>query len=229
MGDVSRETPPAPSAAQGVFADRLPRAERYADLLVTVGVERGLIGPREHDRIWERHILNSAAFASLPADGVRVGDIGSGAGLPGIPLALARPDLEVVLIEPLLRRATFLQEVVAELGLDRVSVIRARAEEIVGVEDFDVVTSRAVAPLDRLAGWSLPLVVVGGEMLALKGDRAADEVAEHGGVLRPLGGGRPEVVAVGGADGVPETAVVRVVKVAKGKAGSVRSRSPRRT
>lgn len=229
MGEVSRETPPAPSAAQGVFADRLPQAERYAELLVTTAVERGLIGPREHDRIWDRHLLNSAAFAALPADGVRVADLGSGAGLPGIPLALARPDLEVVLIEPLLRRATFLSEVVDELGLDRVSVIRSRAEDLVGVEDFDVVTSRAVAPLDRLARWSLPLVVVGGEMVALKGDRAADEVAEHGAGLRRLGAGEVEVVAVGGSGGVPATAVVRVRKVAKSKSSSVRSRSPRRS
>jgi 16S rRNA (guanine527-N7)-methyltransferase len=152
-------------------------AQRYADHLAHAGVERGLIGPREVDRLWERHLLNSAAISAWVPKGASVADIGSGAGLPGIPLALARPDLHLTLIEPLLRRATYLDEVVADLGLgERVAVVRARADALHGKRTFDVVTARAVAPLDRLAGWALPLVRLGGELLALKGENAQAEL-----------------------------------------------------
>mgnify|MGYP000059104244 FL=1 len=162
------------AAASRVFADG-ERAEAYVRILATRGVERGLIGPREVPRLWERHLLNSVAVSSLISAGVSVVDVGSGAGLPGIPLAVARPDLRITLLEPLLRRATFLHEVTAELGLDdRVTVIRGRAEDC--RDRFEVVTARAVAPLARLLGWTRQLFLPDGALLALKGASAADEV-----------------------------------------------------
>ena len=150
--DVSRET------AVAVFGDRLPVAEAYAQLLGTDGITRGLIGPRETDRLWSRHLVNSAVAATaFPETGLVV-DVGSGAGLPGIPLAIVRPGLRVRLVEPLLRRADFLQEVVDALALTTVEVVRARAEDLHGGWTAGTVTARAVAPLGRLAGWCLPLV-----------------------------------------------------------------------
>jgi 16S rRNA (guanine527-N7)-methyltransferase len=175
------ECGPAPAAAAAVFGERLGLAERYAQLLASAGVERGLLGPREVDRIWDRHLLNSAAIAELLDRGERIIDIGSGAGLPGIPLAIARPDLQVVLLEPLLRRCEFLTEVVNELGLG-VEVVRGRAEELWVRNRFgerDAAVSRAVAALDKLTKWSLPLLRSGGRMLAIKGERAPEEVEEH--------------------------------------------------
>jgi 16S rRNA (guanine527-N7)-methyltransferase len=171
-------TPPVPDrAGSSLFGDLLPLALRYAGWLAGPGVERGLLGPREAARLWDRHLLNSAVVGSLLSPGESVVDVGSGAGLPGIPMALARPDCSFVLLEPLLRRATFLAEVVADLGLSpRVSVVRARAEDVAGAS-YDVAVARAVAPLDRLAGWCLRLVRPGGRLLALKGDRAEAEVA----------------------------------------------------
>lgn len=166
--------------AKRVFGDRLPLAERYADLLRGPGVERGLIGPREGDRVWERHLLNSAVLAELVPDGSSVVDVGSGAGLPGIPLALARPDLDVVLVEPMLRRITFLEECVAALGIDRVSVLRGRAEDVVDLVRGEVVVARALARLEKLLGWTLPLVAPGGRILAVKGASVGDELTELG-------------------------------------------------
>lgn len=158
--------------------------------------------------MWERHIFNSAAVARLPAQGARVVDVGSGAGLPGIPLAIARPDLSIVLLESLLRRASFLGEVVSELGLgDRVQVVRGRAEEF--EERFDVVTARAVAPLDRLIGWTRHLFEPGGELLALKGSSASQEVRDARGLLRSAGL-VAEVLDVQAAAGLEVTHVVRV-------------------
>ena len=157
--DVSRETPSTPAAARRAFpSERLALAERYAAILATDGVVRGLIGPREAPRLWERHLLNCAAVGALVPQGSTVCDVGSGAGLPGLVLAVARPDLEVELVEPLLRRTTFLNEAVAALELENVTVTRGRAEQLHGVRRFDVVTSRAVAPLTRLLEWSMPLV-----------------------------------------------------------------------
>lgn len=181
---VSHETP-SPSVLAALFPET-KSIQRYVDLLASVGVDRGLIGPREAPRLWSRHVLNCAAVAEVLATQSTVCDIGSGAGLPGVVLALARPDLDVCLVEPLLRRTTFLREVVAELGLTRVEVVRARAEELHGVRQFDAVTSRAVAPLDRLLRWCWPLVAPGGEMLALKGASAADEVRTHRRLLKNL-------------------------------------------
>lgn len=193
------ELSPAPQAAALCFADRLSIAQRYGEILAGSGIERGLIGPSEVDRLWERHILNSAAMAELFEPGERVVDIGSGAGLPGIPLAIARPDLNVTLVEPLLRRSEFLREAIEELGIE-VAVVRGRAEDRTIREEAggrDAVVSRAVAPLDKLSRWSLPLLRAGGRMLALKGERAMDEVETHRRTLSSLGATEVRVVRCG--------------------------------
>lgn len=169
--------------ARDVFGDSYQLAQQYVDILASRGVDWGLIGPREVDRLWPRHVLNSLAIAPMIGEGRTVVDVGSGAGLPGIPLAIKRPDLSVTLLEPLLRRANFLTEVVAELGLtDRVTVIRGRAEE--HRERYDVVTARAVAALPKLLGWCLPLLALRGELLALKGESAEQELVEAQKLLR---------------------------------------------
>ncbi len=161
---------------------------RYADLLADAGVVRGLIGPREVPRLWERHLLNCAALAGVVGPDRSVADVGSGAGLPGVVLSLVRPDLTVTLIEPLLRRTTFLEEVVEALGLgSRVDVVRGRAEELHGRRSFDVVTSRAVAPVERLLAWCAPLAGAGGEVVAMKGESVADDVREAAPALARLG------------------------------------------
>ena len=198
MSDVSRETPSAPDVARRVFPHaRLPLAERYAELLATEGVVRGLIGPREAPRLWERHLLNCAVLGELLPDGAGVCDIGSGAGLPGLVLAIARPDLTVTLVEPLLRRTTFLEEVVGELELSNVTVIRGRADALHGVATFDVVTSRAVAPLERLLQWSLPLVSAHGALVAMKGASVHDEIVDAQKVLSDLRCAAPAVTLLG--------------------------------
>jgi 16S rRNA (guanine527-N7)-methyltransferase len=198
-----------------VFGDRLELAVAYARLLVTDGVVRGLIGPREAPRIWERHLINCAVMADIIPIGASVIDVGSGAGLPGIVLAVARPDLSIALVEPLARRTAFLSEAVAALGLEStVTVIRGRAEDVVDgpPAGADVVTARAVAPLDRLAGWCLPLARTGGRLLALKGSSAADEIAEHRTVLASLGAGEPVLRTCGAGLIDPPTTVVEIVK-----------------
>jgi 16S rRNA (guanine527-N7)-methyltransferase len=206
------ELPAAPPQAAAVFGDRLELAERYAALLAGAGVERGLVGPREAPRLWERHLLNCAGLTELLEPGETVADIGSGAGLPGIVLAVRREDIEVVLVEPLLRRATFLTEVVAELGLPHVSVRRARAEELGGKLTADVVTARAVAPLDRLLRWGLPLLRSGGRLLAMKGEQAEAELAAARPGLRAAGGASAELVEVGAADALTHSRVVVAVR-----------------
>jgi 16S rRNA (guanine527-N7)-methyltransferase len=208
--DVSRETPPAPASARGVFAGALPVAERFAHLLATDGLQRGLIGPREVPRLWERHLLNCALLADAIGPGVEVADLGSGAGLPGLVLAIRRPDLQVAVVEPLLRRTRFLAEAAERLGLPNVEVVRARAEDLHGDRDFEVVTARAVAPLVRLLGWALPLVRQNGALLAMKGSSAYAEIDAAGPELRRLRAG-PVSVASYGAPGIdPPTTVVRV-------------------
>ncbi|MFP5252456.1 MAG: 16S rRNA (guanine(527)-N(7))-methyltransferase RsmG [Actinomycetes bacterium] len=209
-----------------MFADALPQAETYARLLATDGVVRGLIGPREAPRLWERHLLNCAVVAEAVPAGVGVCDLGSGAGLPGIPVALARPDLQVTLVEPLLRRTTFLEEVVAALGLSNVDVVRARAEELHGSRRFDVVTSRAVAPLGKLLRWSVPLVRSGGLVLAMKGSSAAEELAGCTTELRRLDVTHAEVVEVGVGVVSPATILVRVAVGGSGRIGSVPATDP---
>lgn len=159
---------PKPLVSRETFA-------RYADLLTGAGVERGLIGPKEGERIWERHIFNCLPVATLIPHGAKTLDIGSGAGLPGIVLALARPDISLTLLEPLERRTTFLEEVVARLGLSNVTVVRLKASDFQG--KFEVITARAVAPMDRLLQWSWHLLAPGGRILAIKGERAAEELA----------------------------------------------------
>ncbi|WP_445330515.1 16S rRNA (guanine(527)-N(7))-methyltransferase RsmG [Streptomyces sp. GSL17-111] len=206
----AQELAQPPEKAEVVFGDRLPDAIRYAELLADAGVRRGLIGPREVPRLWGRHLLNCAVLSEIVPDGVTVCDVGSGAGLPGIPLALVRPDLRITLLEPLLRRTTFLQEAVELLGLDHVTVVRGRAEEVLGtLEPVHVVTARAVAPLDRLAGWGVPLLRPYGEMLALKGDTAEQELTGARSALQKLGVVRTSVVQVGTSVVEPPSTVVR--------------------
>ena len=156
------------------FPGREEQIQRYAELLSSTGIERGLIGPKEGDRIWERHIANCIPITTIIPNGVRVGDIGSGAGLPGIVIALARPDLKVSLIEPLQRRVDFLNEVIAELAPE-VEVIRGRAERV--KKQFEIVTARAVAPLEKLIQISWHMIPRGGCLMAIKGESAADEIA----------------------------------------------------
>lgn len=222
---VSRETavpeppePPEPPDLPDWLVPATASLARYAELLVGPGTERGLLGPREGPRIWDRHILNCAVVADpkagfIPADG-HVADIGSGAGLPGIVWAIARPDITVVLIESLLRRVTFLTECVHELNLtDRVQVVRARAEEAgdrVGAADggLDVVTARAVAPLGTVAAWSTPLIRPGGLLVALKGESAQEELVRDADQLRTSGLVDPQVLTVGqGVVELPTTVV----------------------
>lgn len=163
--------------ADRLYRDNYKTIRQYVDILASRGVDWGLIGPREIGRLWERHILNSIALESLIPEGCRVADVGSGAGLPGIPLAILRPDLEMTLIEPMLRRSNFLTEALDELGLDdRVTVVRGRAED--ADLHVDVVVSRAVAKLATLINWTADLIVDSGSLLALKGQSADDEVVK---------------------------------------------------
>ena len=192
---------------------------RYAELLATAGVERGFIGPREVPRLWDRHLLNCAVAVPLVPESADVIDVGSGAGLPGIVWAIVRSDITVTCLEPLQRRATFLEEAVTELGLTgRVQVVRARAEDIVRGRGpvtslrARVVTARAVAPLERLAGWTVPLVQPGGELLALKGRSAAEEIEASRSVLERLGIVEVAIVECGEGLVDPATTVVRAVK-----------------
>lgn len=186
---------------------------RYERLLAGTGIERGLIGPREADRLWLRHILNCAVVVETDAVvpiGATVVDVGSGAGLPGLVWAIERPDLRVTLVESLLRRTNFLTEAVAELGLsDRVTVLRGRAEDVVGAVQADVATARAVAPLTRLLPWLTPLMAPQGQILAFKGATAADEVAEAAGVAQSLGLGEGQIRLIGDETLDPPTRVVQ--------------------
>jgi 16S rRNA (guanine527-N7)-methyltransferase len=198
----------APPAAVAVFGDVLGVAEAYARMLATDGVERGLIGPREASRLWDRHLLNCAVVTELVDPRARtLVDIGSGAGLPGLVLALLRPELEVVLLEPMERRCRFLSECVAELGVTNATVFRGRAEDV--TLRADVATARAVAPLDRLAQLAVPLVRRGGTILAIKGRTVADELKAARPVLKRLGVRSSQVVRAGQGKVDPATIVVR--------------------
>jgi 16S rRNA (guanine527-N7)-methyltransferase len=207
---MAPEAPAPPEEAKAIFGPRLDLAKRYAGLLADTGVEWGLLGPHEIDRIWERHLLNCGVVAELLEPGERVADIGSGAGLPGLALAIAKPGLRVVLIESLLRRTEFLRMAVAGLELD-VEVVRGRAEDAAVRESFggfDAVASRAVAALDKVTRWSLPLLRPGGRMLAVKGERAHDEVGEYRRVMTALGAADVRVVECGVKYLSPPTTVV---------------------
>ncbi|AKN78211.1 16S rRNA (guanine(527)-N(7))-methyltransferase RsmG [Corynebacterium ulcerans] len=189
-----------PAIAAEIFGSLLDKAVEYHRLLATDGSTRGFIGPSEVPKLWDRHILNCAVIGEAMDLHARVADIGSGAGLPGIPLALARPDLEITLIEPLLKRSVFLSEVKDSLSLDNVTVIRGRAEEKEVRNELglvDVVTSRAVAPLGKLAGWSLPLVRLGGKMIAMKGSSVREELDRDEKMIFKAGGGKIKIFTVG--------------------------------
>lgn len=210
---VSRETPslPSPEVLGRAFpASRHETIARYAELLATDGVVRGLIGPREAPRLWDRHLLNCALLAEGVPQGATVCDIGSGAGLPGLVLAIARPDVRVTLVEPLLRRTTFLDEVVEELGLDNVEVVRGRADALHGKRRFDVVTSRAVAALETLLDWSMPLVAPHGSLVAMKGSSIHEEIETARPRLEAWKLAEPVVTEVGSGDDVSTTVLVRV-------------------
>lgn len=205
------ETPATPVEAERVFhVERLPLAERYAGWLADAGTVRGLIGPREVPRLWDRHILNCAVLADAIPTGATVADLGSGAGLPGLVLAIVRPDLRVTLVEPLLRRTTFLSEVVGDLELANVEVVRGRAEVLHGQRAFDVVTSRAVAALSTLLQWSMPLVAPTGALVAMKGSSVLDEIADAAPVLADFGCSAPEVITLGADWLASPTTAVRV-------------------
>jgi 16S rRNA (guanine527-N7)-methyltransferase len=218
----------APAEAAGVFGGALDQARRYAELLAADGVTRGLIGPRETDRLWDRHLLNCAVVSELLPEHGRLVDIGSGAGLPGIVLAMLRPSLEVTLLEPLLRRSVFLEECVAELGLGNATVLRARADDKAVVQlRADIATARAVAALDRLVGWAAPLLRPGGELLAIKGKSAEEEIEAARGVLSRLGVRSAEVLQAGHGRVISATTVVRIVlggHSREERAGAQRSR-----
>jgi 16S rRNA (guanine527-N7)-methyltransferase len=218
-------------AAEELFGPRVEQALRYAGLLADTGIQHGLIGPREGDRVWERHVLNCAVIAELLEEGARVLDLGSGAGLPGIPLALARPDLEIVLLEPLQRRSDWLRDTARALELN-VTVVRGRAEERQVRRDWsgaDVVTARAVAPLARLAGWAMPLLRTDGRLLAIKGASAVTEAARDRAAVRGFGGSAPRVVQCGGAHVDPPTTVVVVERTATRSGARVPGRANRRS
>ncbi len=205
--------PAAPPEAAAVFGDRMPLAERFAEWLVGAGITRGLLGPREGDQIWQRHLLNGVGIAGLIGPDSVVLDLGAGAGLPGIPLLLARPDLRLVLVEPKARRVDFLLEVCADLNL-RVDIVRARATPA-GLAllpegsaadrplPADVVTARAVAPLGQLGRWAAPLLRSGGRLVAVKGSSAEEELERDQAMLEKLGFGSAEVLTVGSAGAVP--------------------------
>lgn len=208
-----------PDAARGIFGERLDLTQRYAEMLAGPGIERGLLGPREIPRLWERHLLNCAAVAELIETDARVVDVGSGAGLPGLPIALARPDVEVTLIEPMQRRTDFLHEVVGALGLG-VVVVRGRADDAAvraRTGEADVVVSRAVAALETLAAWCLPLLRASGRMLAIKGERADVEVHRARRVVASLGGGGVRVVKCGVDYLDPPATVVEITRTRSGR------------
>lgn len=198
------------AAAEAVFGERLPLAERYVQHLATTGIDRGLIGPREVPRLWASHVLNCAVVQEYIAPNASVADVGSGAGLPGLCLAIARPDLKLTLIEPLERRVIWLNEVVEDLGLENVTVLRSRAEQAVGAVEADVVTARAVSALVGLLDITLPILRGTGELLALKGRSAAEEITKAKKKLNRYGARETEILTAGGDLLEEPTTVVRV-------------------
>lgn len=200
-----------PIVAAEIFGERISLARSYAAALVRDGDLLGLLGPRELPRLWTRHILNSAVVVELIREGKSVADIGSGAGLPGIPLAIACPNSHFTLIEPMERRSDWLTQVAEDLGLSNVTVLRARAEEV--GEVFDIATARAVSALPKLLRLAVPMVRHGGEILALKGSKAADEVLEAKKLQKKLGIAGFEILTTGTKFLAEPTVVVRTTLV----------------
>lgn len=208
--EIDRELEERPALAQEVFGDRLELSERYAQHLATTGVEWGLIGPRELPRLWTRHILNCGVAASLLHEGDVVGDIGSGAGLPGIPWALARPDASFVLIESMERRVEWLRDVVDDLGLENVRIVRARVEDLVDEEIFTVVTARAVKAMTTLIEWAVPILGPEGRILAIKGASVDAELEKAARIIRKRRLSGPTIHSLGGDDLPTPTTVVEL-------------------
>ena len=221
-------TVPVPDGAPELLGEAYEPLSRYADLLLEVGVPRGLIGPHEAPRLWERHLLNSATtLAPLLPRTATVVDLGSGAGLPGVVLALVVPTIQVVLLDATKRRTDFLSHVVAELGLgDRVRVVWGRAEELPSFH-ADVVVARAVAPLSKLAAWSMPHLIGGGSLLALKGESAADELSRDAAGLRRLGVISHELLSLPSLGSDQPAQVIRLVKGSRTGPAKARPKSAR--
>lgn len=225
---LDAKLPAPPQAAVDLFGPALPVVQRYGEFLAGAGVVRGLIGPREVERLWERHLMNCAAVAELVPSSAHVVDVGSGGGLPGVVLAAIRPDLRVTLLEPLVRRTVFLEECLDALLLENAEVLRGRAEDWAGRIGADVVTARAVAPMERLVGWCLPLLRPGGRMLALKGDTAAEELAAVAPGLAQIGARSWVVTEVGAVLGSAATHVIRIDLSPSGLRGSAAKRATSR-
>lgn len=234
--------PVTPAAAERVFGPRLELAEHFVRVLADTGISHGLIGPREAPRLWDRHVLN-CAIAHLVIPQLEVSqaviDVGSGAGLPGLALAIARPDLHLHLVEPLARRTGWLSGTVAELGLTNVTVHTARAEALWDRIDAPWVTARAVSTIVQLAEWTLPLLQPRGTLLALKGSKAHDELEQGRTALTRLGAVNASVVELG-AELLDEPTTLITVTIgdhldrrrfrsrAPSSAGSARRRGDRR-
>lgn len=207
---LTSASPETKLAVDAVFGDAAELADQYVHHLSTTGIEWGLLGPREVPRLWERHVLNCAVVEELIPQGALVADVGSGAGLPGLALAIARPDSQFILIEPLERRVAWLDMVVEDLGLTNVDVVRARSEQVAGNLDVDIVTARAVSALKSLLPLTIPLLSGSGELLAIKGRSAPDEIVSAQKALKKYGCGQPEVLQAGADVLVEATTIVRV-------------------
>ena len=206
--DFEAELEKEPPYAAELFGNQIELARRFTNRLAQDSETFGLLGPRELSKIWSRHVINSGLLAELIPDGSRVVDVGSGAGLPGIPMAIAQPNAHLTLVEPMERRANWLKAVVEDLKIPNIAVIRARAEEV-KKSDFDYATARAVAPLDKLLKLMSPLISdsTKGTVIALKGSKAQQEIEESAKILAKFGYSAPEVLILGSGK-APETATV---------------------
>jgi len=208
--ELARQESWVVDAVEVLYGDRTDVAERFEHHLVTTGIEWGLLGPREIPKMWDRHVLNCAVVQELLPKGALVADVGSGAGLPGIALAIARPDVQFVLIEPLERRVDWLEMVIADLELENVDVVRARSEQVFETVDVDIVTARAVSAMKSLVPMTVPLLHGTGELLAIKGKSAANEIEKADKVLRKFKTKNSEVLTVGDELLAVATTVVRL-------------------
>ena len=210
---VNQEPETRPDSAGVVFGDRLPLADGFARLLAKHSDELGLLGPRELPKLWSRHLLNSGIIGRLLETGERVVDVGSGAGFPGIPMAIARPDVAFDLVEPMERRSSWLERVVSELGLENVTVLRTRAEDL-GKSDYNVATARAVAPTDKLLKLLVPLVRTGanGRVIAIKGQRVTQEIEEAKRVIQKLKLDEVSTLTLGESE-IPESVTLLLARL----------------